>query len=66
MISYETKHIDLLSVICRMILACILVYSAYSVYTEPNLIDDGYEHFKEAFLDMFIYVEDKIIAHHVN
>ena len=64
--SYETKPIDLLSVICRMILACIAVYSSYSVYMEPTLIDDGYDHFKEAFFDMFTYVEDKIIQHHVN
>jgi len=50
----------------RMVLAGFLIYATYSIYVEPTLIDDGYQHAKEAFFDMFTYVEDKIIAHHVN
>jgi hypothetical protein len=49
-----------------MVLAGFLIYATYSIYVEPTLIDDGYQHAKEAFFDMFTYVEDKIIAHHVN
>jgi hypothetical protein len=49
----------------RMLLAVFLIYSSYSIYVEPTLIDDGFQHAKEAFFDMFTYVEDKIIQHHV-
>lgn len=48
-----------------MVIAGLAIYSVYSIYMEPTLIDDGYQHAKEAFFDMFTYVEDKIIQHHV-
>lgn len=62
--SYETKPITYFSILCRIVLAGIVVYSSYSIYTEPTLIDDGYNHIKEIISDMFTYVEDKIIQHH--
>ncbi len=49
-----------------MVLAALLLYTSYCLYNDPNLIDDGYIHLKEAISDMFTYVEEKIIAHHVN
>lgn len=66
LMSMNTKQIDYFTIFCRMVLASLLVYSTYTIYNEPNLIDDGYLHVKEIVSDMFTYVEDKIIAHHVN
>lgn len=65
LISMNAKPIDYFSIFCRMVLAAMLVYTTYTFYYEPNLIDDAYLHVKEIVTDMFSYVEDKIIAHHV-
>jgi len=65
LVSMTTKPIDYFSIFCRLVLALMLVYTGYLFYTEPNLIDDAYLHVREIVTDMFSYVEDKIIAHHV-
>jgi len=48
-----------------MVLAGLVFYTTFTIYNEPNLIDDAYVHIYEAVSDMFTYVEDKIVAHHV-
>jgi len=62
----STKPIDYFAIFCRLVLASLLVYTTYTFYFEPNLIDDAYLHVREIVSDMFTYIEDKIIAHHVN
>lgn len=51
--------------IFRLVLASFVVYTTYVVYFEPTLLDEAYSHVKEIVVDVFGYVENKIIHSHV-
>lgn len=63
-LSKEKRNDPLYKILIRIAIASSIVYAAYEVYMNPNLIQDGIDHLFEIYSDVLSYGNDKIINYY--